>query len=129
MVVAFVGGLIGLVSGPWVLFRVRRQRVLLTAEPWRSVPVQYVEIRAGNTKRGMVLITENGAGHPLSLVSTARWNLGRSGLRDVREAQIVGNPAEYVVIRAVGSERLTSARKPFTERSRRRWRRLFDDEP
>jgi len=123
MIIALVGGLGCLVSGPWALFRVKRQRRLLSAEHWRTVPMRYVEVPSGNTKRGLVLVTEHGTGHVLTLASIPRWNLGRTGLRDAHEAHVMGDPAKYIVIRVDGSERLTSARKPFTNRSRRRWQR------
>lgn len=90
--------------------------------------MRYVEVPSGTSKRGLLRVTENGSARVLTLVSTARWNLGRSGLRDAREAQIVGDPSDYVVIRVEGSERLISARKPLTGRSRRRWQRQLDDE-
>lgn len=128
MIGAFLAGLIGIVAGPWVLFRTRRQRGLLSSAPWRDTEIQYIEVPSGNSVRGLVRIANGEGDHVLSLVSTARWNLARIGLRGAEEAQIVGDPSEYLVLRAGDGARLVSAKAPRTSRGHRRWRERFADQ-
>ncbi len=128
MIFAFIVGVLGMIGAPWSLLRIRRQRKLLSSHSWRRVSARYLEVPSGNTIRGLVRITENGAEHVVTLVTYARWSLRRRfGLRGADELDIVGELPGYVVIRAVGSPRVASARPPYTKGAERRWRQDFDD--
>lgn len=126
MVFAFVLGIVGVVAGPVLWFRTRRQRKLLSNEPWRRVTAQYVEMPSGNSIRGLLLVRELATDHVLTLVSSARWTFGRLGLRDASDFEIVGDPSSYVIVRAAGSPRIASARSPYRSKVARRWRGRFD---
>ena len=127
MVCALVAGPILMIAGAWALVRLRRQRRMLAAEPWRSVGLRYREVPSGNTVRGLTLVREDSVEHVLTLVSLARWNLRRTGLRTAERARIVGALPGYVVLHVDGAERIVSARPPYTEGGGRRWRRVFDN--
>ncbi len=127
MIFAFLIGIFGMIGAPWSMLRIRRQRKLLSSHSWRRASAHYLEVPSGNTIRGLVRITEHGAEHVVTLVSYARWSLGRFGLRGADELEVVGDLPGYVVIRAIGSTRVASARPPYTKGAERRWRRKFDD--
>ena len=128
MIFALLAGLVGIIAGLSVLFRVRRQRRLLSVTSWRLLRIRYLEVPSGNSTRGLLRVIDGGD-HVLSLVSTARWNLGRQGLRGAEEAQVAGELPGYVVIRANDTGRLVSARTPRTARAERRWRNRFTEGP
>lgn len=127
MIFAFLVGVFGMISAPWSMLRIRRQRKLLSSHSWRRVSARYLEVPSGNTIRGLLHITENGAEHVVTLVTYARWSLRRFGLRGADGLEIVGELPGYVVIRAIGSTRVASARPPYTNGADRRWRQHFDD--
>lgn len=126
MVLSLVAGPILMIAGLWALVRLRRQRRMLAAEPWRSVGVRYREVPSGNTVRGLVLVREDSFEHVLTLVSLARWNLRRTGMRTAERARIVGPLPGYVVLHVDGAARVVSARPSHTDGAGRRWRRAFE---
>ena len=128
MILALLAGAGGLIAGPSTLVRVRRQRRLLSSQPWRPINARYLEIRSGNSVRGLLRVTEDGVAHVLTLVSYARWNLRRLGLREFQNLEIVGELPGYVVVHATNCDRVVSARPPYSARTERRWLRRFGSE-
>lgn len=127
MIGALLAGLYGLVAGPWVLARTRRQRHVLASSAWRTVPLTYREVPSVNVVRALLRLQERGEEHIVTLVSTARWNLARTGLRAASQADLVGDPSQYVVLRTSDTTRVVSARPPRNARTLRRWRDQLTD--
>ncbi|HSH58989.1 MAG TPA: DUF3592 domain-containing protein [Acidimicrobiales bacterium] len=126
MIISLVAGVAGMITGGWSLLRARRQRKLLSRQPWRRVKLQYREIPGPRgSVRPLVLLADGGSEHLLTLTGMLRSRLGKTGLRMAREAEVVGEVPSYVVLRAAGSDTVVSARPPATKRARRRWLEQF----
>jgi hypothetical protein len=128
MVVALIGGAMAAIAGGWSLVRALRQRRRLRRGPWRRVTFTYREVaRPRNSVRALVLVREAGVDHLVTVASSLKRRLRRSGLRSGREADIVGDLSSDAVLRVVGSNELVSVRPPRTDRGARRWRRELDE--
>lgn len=129
MITALVLGCTLLVGGPWCLARARRQRRLLRRTSWRRLPCRYREIPSGRSIRSLLIVDEaDGSRSLLTLASAGRWRLRPSGLRETHEVDVAGDSSRYVVVRVPGRDLVLSARRPWTRRAARRWRRIMEGE-
>ncbi|HET7487382.1 MAG TPA: DUF3592 domain-containing protein [Acidimicrobiales bacterium] len=115
-------------AGGAALARAREQRRLLSTNTWQRSPLTCVRNGRGGTKistRPLIMISDGHHMHLLGAAHMRRNRLPGTGLLSAAEVDFVGVPSRYVVLRAVGSEKLVSAYPPRTGRTRHSWQKEF----
>jgi len=129
MVAALIAGCVAVPVGAVSLLRVRRQRKLLAAEPWRRMPARYREVPRGRgAVRGVILVEEGRTRRIFTIPDTLRSRLRRAGLRDHGDIELVGDVGGRIVVRAVRGTTFLTAERPRRQGARLRWlRQAFPD--